>query len=307
MRSGAERQRQTAARFDGFHDDWSASNRTAHSYRTDVNQTHCGVGMFVPLCVRPADQSALRIFFFFLWFLCLARPARQSLAAAAHPLMARQLMRNTAMALSLLALLLLLLLHAAPAVATAATATDPPPSLSLTRRPAQRSASPWRSFRFESELGATDTTTATAIEAPLSGCWQTVRRQRQISDTVPPSAHCALPFECRMTMHVGPNSCSCIALCAPSAHSAPVLRSPSLSLSLCAPLLQSFLLPVRVGSQQFALQLDTTSSVLAVAMRDCAGCHYVAPLYAPAGSTTAVPTGVTAAQRYPDGSEWRGL
>ena len=79
------------------------------------------------------------------------------------------------------------------------------------------------------------------------------------------------------------------------------------SLCVLCSLLQSFLLSVRVGSQQFALQLDTTSSVLAVAMRDCAGCHYVAPLYAPAGSTTAVPTGVTAAQRYPDGSEWRGL
>ena len=92
----------------------------------------------------------------------------------------------------------------------------------------------------------------------------------------------------------------------------PVRSALCTSLSLppsvyCAPLLQSFLLSVRVGSQQFALQLDMTSSVLAVAMRDCAGCHYVAPLYAPAGSTTAVPTGVAAAQRYPDGSEWRGL
>jgi len=128
-------------------------------------------------CVLQIHRRQSFVFLFFLFGFSASNFCHPSAAAAAHPLMARQLMRNTAMALSLLALLLLLL-HAAPAVATAATAADPPLSLSLTRRPAKRSASPWRSFRLESELGATDTTAATAIEAPLSGCWQTVRRQR---------------------------------------------------------------------------------------------------------------------------------
>ena len=70
-RSGAARL--FAARFAGFDVNWSASNRTAHSYRTGVNQSLCGVGMLASLRVRPADPSASIVCFFVfsLWFLCV--------------------------------------------------------------------------------------------------------------------------------------------------------------------------------------------------------------------------------------------
>jgi hypothetical protein len=62
--------------------------------------------------------------------------------------------------------------------------------------------------------------------------------------------------------------------------------------------------PLTIGGQRFAAQVDTGSTVTAVAGMGCTTCVDIAPLYEV--STTGVDTMVTASTFYGDGSSWDG-
>jgi Eukaryotic aspartyl protease len=61
---------------------------------------------------------------------------------------------------------------------------------------------------------------------------------------------------------------------------------------------------VTVGSQTFAMDLDTGSTTLGVAGMGCSGCTGLTPVYTPSSSATA--TGKTGKSTYADGSGWSG-
>jgi hypothetical protein len=88
----------------------------------------------------------------------------------------------------------------------------------------------------------------------------------------------------------------------PTTTTPPQSSLPTVSLTGCAS--SGYVAPVTIGSQNFAVVVDSGSTTLGVGSTACAGCAGIAPLYTPGPGATAV--GATASETFGDNSSFSG-